>query len=274
MTLTGLRRGELASLKLKNAWLDVEPPRFSLDAGQTKNRSEAHLVLRADLAADVREWIARLTSEGRTMEDRIFEIPDRRVFLRLFDADLELAGIPKHDERGRVADVHCLRHSFATALARAGVATKDAQTVLRHSDVNLTLSVYSHSEFDELTTSLDALPKFDAVMSMEGDFQKLPPKLPPTGGKPPLSMACIGTEWEQSVFETSSGTREENGLNRNEKASQEGDSLRGFETSSTGHDPATSGSTVRRSNQLSYEPLHHFCLTRLGEASGIIAATK
>ena len=248
MALTGLRRGELASLTLKNAWLDVVPPRLSLDAGQTKNRSEAQIVLRSDLAADLRTWIVQLTTEGNTMEGRLFGIPDRRAFLRLFDADLALAGIPKTDDRGRVADVHCLRHSFATSLAKAGVAPKAAQTLLRHSDVNLTLSVYSHSEFDDLTASLDALPKFNAVIptGMESaSLHQLAPLLAPTSGKPCHSMACIGTEPEQSALAVATSTKTKNPENEGDSASFSGSQEIGV----TGFEPATPWSQTRCSSQ-------------------------
>jgi len=244
MTLTGLRRGELASLTLKNAWLDNEPPRFSLNAAQTKNRTDAQIVLRSDLAAEVRQWIAQLTSEGRTMEDRIFTIPDRRAFLRLFDADLELAGIPKHDDRGRVADVHCLRHSFATSLARSGASPKTAQTLLRHSDINLTMSVYSHSEFSDLVSSLDALPTYRATGTTLATRSEmlLPPILPPTGGKPCLLMAYTGTDEEQRLPILATATKTENP----EKTSVFSGS---HPIGVTGFEPATPWSQTRCSSQ-------------------------
>jgi integrase len=53
--------------------------------------------------------------------------------LRIMNRDLRLAGIPKRDERGRTIDVHALRGTFATMLARSGVPMRTAQAVMRHS---------------------------------------------------------------------------------------------------------------------------------------------
>ncbi len=192
---TGLRRGELAALKLKDVWLDVEPPRFALDASQAKNRTDSQIILRVDLAADIRAWIDQLTDAAAEMNSPLFAIADRHSLLRCFDRDLELAGIPKVDARGHIACVHGLRHSFATSLARAGVAPKVAQTLLRHSDVNLTLSVYSHCEMSDMASSLESLPSYRSTATIcEQSNLALPPILPPTGGNSCQFMACIGTE--------------------------------------------------------------------------------
>lgn len=39
---------------------------------------------------------------------------------------------------------HALRHSFCTALVKAGVDLKTAQELMRHSNINTTISVYTH----------------------------------------------------------------------------------------------------------------------------------
>ena len=48
------------------------------------------------------------------------------------------------DHQGRYADLHANRHTFITNLARAGVSPKTAQTLARHSDIRLTMNVYTH----------------------------------------------------------------------------------------------------------------------------------
>jgi len=57
-----------------------------------------------------------------------------------------------------VADFHALRHAFITNLARAGVHPKIAQDLARHSDINLTMSRYSHTVLAEQAEALAALP--------------------------------------------------------------------------------------------------------------------
>jgi integrase len=47
---------------------------------------------------------------------------------------------------GRVFDFHALRGQCATLLARRRVHPKIAQVILRHSDVNLTLNLYTRTD--------------------------------------------------------------------------------------------------------------------------------
>ena len=59
LVLTGLRKGELASLTVGQLALDADPPYLILEAADEKNRQGSTLPLRADLAADLRVWLAR-----------------------------------------------------------------------------------------------------------------------------------------------------------------------------------------------------------------------
>jgi hypothetical protein len=59
-----------------------------------------------------------------------------------FQADLEAAGIPYVNETGEYADFHSLRKTFATELAKAGVATRVAMELMRHSP-KLTTKIYT-----------------------------------------------------------------------------------------------------------------------------------
>ncbi len=53
-----------------------------------------------------------------------------RNFLSAFDLDLIAADIPKRDAQSRTVDVHSLRHTFATLLARGGVSPGVAQRLV------------------------------------------------------------------------------------------------------------------------------------------------
>jgi hypothetical protein len=52
-------------------------------------------------------------------------------------------------------------------LAVSGVHPKNAQTLMRHSDINLTLSRYSHSQEDQLRAAVNALPEFESHASVK-----------------------------------------------------------------------------------------------------------
>lgn len=58
LVLTGLRKGELASLTAGQLALDADPAYLVLDAADEKNREGNSIPLRGDLAADLRDWLA------------------------------------------------------------------------------------------------------------------------------------------------------------------------------------------------------------------------
>jgi integrase len=61
-----------------------------------------------------------------------------------------------HD--GRFADFHSNRYLFITSLAKAGISPRMAQTLARHSDIRLTLGVYTHVEMHEQSAAVASLP--------------------------------------------------------------------------------------------------------------------
>jgi hypothetical protein len=111
-------------------------------------------------------------------------MPRKDAIAKMFRADLgdaraawiEKAGTPTErkgreesdhleyrDFAGRVADFHCLRHSFISNLARGGVHPKIAQQLARHSTITLTMDRYSHTVLGELSDALLALPELSAT---------------------------------------------------------------------------------------------------------------
>ena len=62
------------------------------------------------------------------------------------------------DSQGWFADFHSLRHMFITNLARAKVDPKTVQTLARHSDIRLTMDVYTHLDQQEKSAAINCLP--------------------------------------------------------------------------------------------------------------------
>ncbi len=94
--------------------------------------------------------------------DRVFLSPDgadwasyttnaRRLLRRVLDR----AGIARRDALGRVIDIHALRHTAATGMARRGVPLVVAQRVLGHSDPKLTAKVYTHLGLEGLRGAVE-----------------------------------------------------------------------------------------------------------------------
>jgi integrase len=52
--------------------------------------------------------------------------------IHIFDADIQAAGIPKTDQRGRVVDIHALRHTFGAHLSAVGIRPRAAKAAMRH----------------------------------------------------------------------------------------------------------------------------------------------
>lgn len=74
--------------------------------------------------------------------------------------DLEGTGIPYVDEAEQYADFHSLRHTTGSLLAASGVHPKVAQSIMRHSDINLTMSRYSHTYLEQESKAISRLPDF------------------------------------------------------------------------------------------------------------------
>ncbi len=152
--------------------LDGARPTVTVLAAYSKRRREDVLPLRPDTAAELRDLL------GRKMPDLpAFNVPDKTA--KMFRADLAAAraawleGTTSAQDRrsgegstflsycdasGRVADFHALRHTAGSLLAASGAHPKVAQTIMRHSDINLTLSLYSHTYAGQEADAVAALP--------------------------------------------------------------------------------------------------------------------
>ena len=180
LVLTGLRKGELASLTVAHLRLDGGAACLTLDAADEKNREGSEIALRDDLATDLREWLAdklqRLQSEARgngaTIPARlppdtpVFCVPDK--LSKILNRDLRFAGIPKRDDRGRTLDVHALRHTFGTLMSKGGVSPRTAQAAMRHSRIDLTMNVYTDPRLLDVRGALDVLPTLSLDAGQQG----------------------------------------------------------------------------------------------------------
>ncbi|MBV8268796.1 MAG: site-specific integrase, partial [Planctomycetaceae bacterium] len=184
LVLTGLRKNELASLTVAQVHLDGPAPYLELDAADEKNREGgSSLLIRADLAEDLRRWLAdqlaALQGDAHHWgapiparlpgENPLFDVP--RALIRIFDRDIKAAGIPKRDERGRVLDVHALRTTFGTLLSKFGVPLRTAQAAMRHSDPKLTANVYCDPKLLDVRGGLDSLPSLPLTLPGGGQEQ-------------------------------------------------------------------------------------------------------
>ncbi len=148
---TGLRASELASLSPASFLLDAQPPVVRLRAAYAKNKQQADQLLPPALVPLLREYLSDKPKDRPVWK--------RRALARcgeLVRKDLAAAELPYETEDG-FADFHALRTLFITSLYRAGVHPKLAQVLARHSDVRLTLGVYTKVSQGELVDAVGKL---------------------------------------------------------------------------------------------------------------------
>ncbi len=134
---TGLRRAEMNGLKWDDFKLADAQPHVRVPSSISKNRKESIHYLRPELVASLRIF----KPDDAKPDDFVFRGQMPRI--PTFKRDLAAAGIPFEDVRGRRIDLHGLRKTYGTMLAAAGVSPRVAMELMRHSDMKLTMGVYT-----------------------------------------------------------------------------------------------------------------------------------
>ncbi len=180
---TGFRKGEIGSLTKGSFRLAAEPPTATVAAAYSKRRREDSQILHPEVARQLKEWLA--TKSARP-DELLFPISgkvpggtERKTHL-MMKKDLECARgawikeaekdvaetqrrkgsdfLKYENSDGEYADFHSNRHLFITSLERAGLSPKMAQTLARHSDIRLTLGVYTHVGINDQMAAISSLP--------------------------------------------------------------------------------------------------------------------
>jgi integrase len=160
----GARYGELTAVTWGD--LDLEAGTLRLRGATTKSGKTRVVPVLDGLAGD----LARL----RAIQAQVLDIepgPGDRVFLtprgapwprqsvnllRLFDRVCELAGIERVNAHGECLDVHALRHSAASWMARSGVPQTVTAKLLGHADGRMTSRAYVHLDVRDLRDALES----------------------------------------------------------------------------------------------------------------------
>jgi integrase len=146
---TGLRANEIRHLTVSS--FDIERCEVSVLAAYTKNKQIAVLPLLPDTLKELKLFLA-----GKMSGAQVFPLHERTS--DMLQADLEAAKIPYTDASGRDFDFHSLRHQFGSLLADSGVHPKTAQTLMRHSSIELTMNIYSHTLTGREKEAVSLLP--------------------------------------------------------------------------------------------------------------------
>lgn len=171
---TGLRASELASLTVGSFDLEADHPTVTVEAAYSKHRREDNLLLRAETAEELRVLIKGMASQGK-----VFHMPTNVPMAKPLEKDLadarsawikagkdqeekrqrrESSFLLYEDDRHRFADFHSLRHTAGSLLAANQVSPKVAQALMRHSDINLTMTRYTHVYRGQEAEAISRLP--------------------------------------------------------------------------------------------------------------------
>ena len=157
---TGLRSTELRSLTRGKLSLKSEPPFVMAEARSTKNKKAARQYIQPELARELMQLVGKKLagasvfsmpatytvatmlrsdmSEARSHWLDTFKEPQERIEREASDF------LKPVDSEGEHLDFHSLRHTTASWLIAAGADVKTVQTIMRHSDIKLTLDRYGH----------------------------------------------------------------------------------------------------------------------------------
>jgi hypothetical protein len=179
---TGFRKGEIGSLTENSFRLEADPPTATVAAAYSKRRREHSQILHPEVARQLKDWLA---AKAARPDELLFPVSgnvpggkERKTHL-MMKKDLERAReawikeaesdptetrrrqesdlLKYENSEGEYADFHSNRHLFITSLERAGLSPKMAQTLARHSDVRLTLGVYTHVGIHDQTAAIGSL---------------------------------------------------------------------------------------------------------------------
>ncbi len=164
---TGARWNELRQLR----WADVDLGKrvVVLRAENTKSRKQRAVPLSDELAKElVRLRVIQETLLRRlpNAADVVFLSPEAHAWgwptsnpMRILDRLLDRAGIAKRDTEGQKLDIHALRTTCASRMARRGVPLAIAQRWLGHSDPKLTAAHYVSVDVEDLRAAVERTPE-------------------------------------------------------------------------------------------------------------------
>lgn len=167
----GLRRGELLGLR----WEDLDLDKATLTVAQTVQRVDGRLVVddtkseASDATVPLPKITRRVLLEHRERQDKEridageiwhdhdlvfstkFGTPiEPRSLNRQFDGIRTKAGLPG-------VRLHDFRHTVVSLLLELGTPPHVVQAIARHADIDVTMSIYAHTNLDAMREALDKI---------------------------------------------------------------------------------------------------------------------
>jgi len=279
-TETGLRANEIRNLTVGS--FDFKKLHVTVNAGYSKRRREDVQYLKPDTALLLQEFFKDKMPNVKAFGGNYKQLTKRTSdMIRADLAETEKRdseekvikeAIPYIDDSGRYADFHSLRHTTGSLLATSGVHPKVAQSIMRHSDINLTMSRYTHILTGQESEAVSKLPDFslpssqkqiatgtdnEPIITDRNDSEKLTPQLTPTTYSGYDRPTAIDTENKNSLDMVDN----QNSLSKSDLGI-EGHSLSPDDTQN-----GEGGIRTRGTGLYPYDGLANRCLQPLGHLS-------
>lgn len=169
MILTGMRPGELSQLKFQDInWEEHSLKIVSARDRKTKNRKSRIIPMTPDLEATLKSlwerWPNMQFGNGSSPHPYFPRTEAQReyVFCHVDGRPIGIfrPGMTRLFQKAGIQGVtlHGLRKTFCSMLARHGAHPKEAQTLLGHADVRLTMEIYTEVQSDQLRVAVNRIP--------------------------------------------------------------------------------------------------------------------
>ena len=155
---SGMRLGEMKQLD----WSDVDFHHAVITLRKTKAKRIQHVPITDELKPIL---LLHHAHQGSPASGKVWKTT---VTDRTRQKDFARAAIAHRDAGGKVADLHCLRTTLGTRLARMGVAPQVAQTIMRHSDIRVTMEHYTDLTLADSREALNCLPAVLTDRALDG----------------------------------------------------------------------------------------------------------
>lgn len=174
--LAGLRKGDMKRL----TWADVSFAESTVTIRHGKAKRVDTIPMHPQLSEALRRRLAAFPAlpTARVWSDTVTDLTRQKDFLRagiarrvdVLDAEGKPVTVGRgkrgrvktrivaEDAEGRVIDLHALRTTLGTQLARAGVVPQVAQRIMRHGDYRTTLKHYTVLGLVDTAAAMDRLP--------------------------------------------------------------------------------------------------------------------
>ena len=150
MASTGLRRGECSSLVVSDLHLSGLNPCVKLDGRFTKNGNDAEQPLGQELAEALKAYVSHKLPAATLFGFRAH-------LCQAWQDDMKRADVDYVNASGEYADIHGLRHYYATQLVESGLSIDEVKRLMRHGSI-VTTQRYFHADAARLRRGVESLP--------------------------------------------------------------------------------------------------------------------